>query len=199
MQSHTPRSEPQRTTAPRKRAILLEWMVYVQRRCRLLQESLHLAFDIVDRYLSSVSVRSSRLQLLGAAALLIASKYEEILPVRVEDLARLSDRAYTRGDVIDMEATVLFALDFRVSNPTSYSFLGRFLFIVDALEATRLTANYYLELAVQECDLLSYRPSLVALAVVCLAINHPEVREMDGLDGALPGVVRDTAWFLQRE
>jgi Cyclin, N-terminal domain/Cyclin, C-terminal domain len=167
-------------------------MVYIQRKCYLLQESLHLAFDIVDQYLSKARVLPCRLQLLGAAALLIASKYEETCPVRVADLARLSGRAYTRGDVIAMEATVLFKIGFCVSHPTSYSFLGRFLFIVDALETTRFAANYYLELAMQDCDLLLHRPSLVALAVVCLAINHPRVREKDGLDNTLPGVVRES-------
>jgi Cyclin, N-terminal domain/Cyclin, C-terminal domain len=171
-------------------------MVYVHRECHLLQESLHLAIDIVDRYLSIRKVRSHRLQLLGAAALLIASKYEQIYPVRVADLARLSGRAYTGGDVIVMEAEVLVAIDFSVSNPTSHSFLGRFLFIVDALETARFAANYYLELAVQDCDLLSHRPSLVALAVVCLAINQPDIREKDGLDGKLPGVVRDFVSIL---
>ena len=165
-------------------------------KCHLLQESLHLAFDIVDRFLSHTCVQPSRLQLLGATALLIASKYEEMNPVFVADLARLSGRAYTREDVLDMEAEVLFAIDFSVSKPTSYSFLGRFLFVVDALDTARFAANYYLELAVQDCDLLLHRPSLVALAVVCLAINQPGVREKDGLDRTLPGVVRDFVSIL---
>lgn len=168
----------------------MEWMVYVQRRCHLLPEALHLAFDIVDRYLSKKRVRAARLQLLAATALFIASKYEQICPVRLSDLAHFSGGTYKRQDVIDMEAKILRAIDFRVSKPTTYSFLGRFLFLADAPEMTRFAATYYLELAVQDCDLLSHRPSLVALAVVCLAINHPKVREKNGLDSTLPGVVR---------
>ena len=44
-------------------------------------------------------VKKSRLQLLGCACLLIASKYEEIHPPTVEELAYISDDTYTSAQI----------------------------------------------------------------------------------------------------
>jgi hypothetical protein len=49
-----------------------------QHRLTLMPESLYLASYIVDRYLSGENVPKKGLQLVGASAMLVASKYEEI-------------------------------------------------------------------------------------------------------------------------
>jgi cyclin B len=164
-------------------------MVSLHRSLCICPETLHLAFNIVDRFISIVSVPKTRLQLLGATAIFVAGKYEEIEHPHVESLVDKLEGVCTRQDVLDMESTVLFTLDFRISNPTSYPFLSRFLFIVRTRQATELAANYYLERSALDYALLACRPSLVAAAAVCLAINHPSLRRMDKLDRSLPGVV----------
>ena len=58
-----------------------------------------------------------------------------------------------------------------------------------------IAANYYTERMLQEHDSLKYRPSVIAAAAVCLAINHPELREFDEIQTAKPGVVRDRCFF----
>jgi G2/mitotic-specific cyclin-B, other len=63
---------------PKMRAILADWMVEVHRRFELMPETLYLTIYIVDRYLSLQPVLRRELQLVGIAAMLIASKYEEI-------------------------------------------------------------------------------------------------------------------------
>lgn len=60
------------------RAILADWMVEVHSRFELMPETLYLTIYIVDRYLSLQPVLRRELQLVGIAAMLIASKYEEI-------------------------------------------------------------------------------------------------------------------------
>jgi len=53
-------------------------------------------------------------------------------------------------------------------------------------------SKYYLERMLQEHDSLDYRPSLIAAAAVCLAINHPNIRETDGLaETPQPGVPKE--------
>jgi hypothetical protein len=171
------------------RATLFDWLVEIHRCFRLRTETLHLAFDIVDRYISIISVPRRRFQLLGATALVIASKYEEIEPPELQAVAHMTDGMCNRQDILDMETAVLCALDYRISNPTSYPFLRRFLFLIRAPRTTRCVAYYYLERSAQDYTLVSLRPSLVAAAVVSLAINHPDVRERDKLDRTPPGVV----------
>lgn len=57
---------------------------------KLLPETLFITVNIVDRYLSEVSVEKDLIQLVGVAALLIASKYEEIYPPNVKDFIYVS-------------------------------------------------------------------------------------------------------------
>lgn len=58
------------------RSLLVDWMVEVQETFELNHETLYMAVKIVDLYLSKVIVIKDKLQLLGAAALFIASKYD---------------------------------------------------------------------------------------------------------------------------
>ena len=60
------------------RAVLMDWLVQVHGRFALLPETLFLTVNYVDRFLSAKIVSIGKLQLVGATALLIASKYEEM-------------------------------------------------------------------------------------------------------------------------
>ena len=173
------------------RAILIDWLVDVHRKFLLAPETLYLTVNIIDRYLSLVQVARSRLQLVGVTALLIASKYEEIYPPLVRDCVYITNRAYTRQQVLDMEADILEQLDFRISKPTAYPFLLRFLDITGANDLMSVAAEYYTERMFQEISSLNVRPSLLAAASVCLAINQDSFR--DGTDDELPGIVR--SWW----
>jgi hypothetical protein len=53
-------------------------------------------------------------QLVGAAAMLVASKYEEIYPPLLKDFVYITDNQYTAEEILDMEKCVLFALDFDI-------------------------------------------------------------------------------------
>lgn len=58
------------------RSLLIDWMVEVQESFELNHETLYLAVKIVDTYLGKERVSKDGLQLLGAAALLIACKFD---------------------------------------------------------------------------------------------------------------------------
>ena len=50
------------------------------------------------------------MQLVGVAALLIATKYEEIYPPTVKDFIYLTDNTYTKSQILKMEESILFNL-----------------------------------------------------------------------------------------
>ena len=78
------------------RAILVDWIISVHSKFKLLPETLYLTINLIDRYFSLFQVRKSDVQLVGVAALLIATKYEEIYPPTVKDYIYLTDNTYTR-------------------------------------------------------------------------------------------------------
>ncbi len=58
--------------------------------------------------------------------MLIASKYEEIWAPEVRDFVYISDKAYTREQILQMEKLMLNTLAFNLTLPTSHNFLARF-------------------------------------------------------------------------
>lgn len=78
------------------RAILIDWLVDVHLKFKLLPETLYITVSIIDRFLERIKVSKSRLQLVGVTALFIASKYEEIYPPELKDFVYITDRAYTK-------------------------------------------------------------------------------------------------------
>lgn len=55
------------------RTILVDWLVEVAQEYKLHSETLFLAVSFIDRFLSVMSVVKSKLQLLGTAAMFVAS------------------------------------------------------------------------------------------------------------------------------
>ena len=157
---------------------------------RLLPETLYLCINILDRYLSCEPVPRKRLQLVGVTSLLVACKYEEIYPPEVKDCVYITDRAYTRSEVLETEAHIVKTLKFRMTVPTGYHFLQRFLHISKANREMKNLANFYMERMLQEYSTLSHRPSLVAAAAVVLAINNPDIVSLEDCgENRSPGVV----------
>ena len=68
---------------PRMRAILVDWLVEVHMKFKLIPSTLYLCVHLIDVYCAGNDVQRSRLQLVGITALLVASKYEEIYPPEV--------------------------------------------------------------------------------------------------------------------
>ncbi len=83
----------------RMRSILVDWLVEVHLKFKLVPETLYLTINVIDRYLERKEVTRPKLQLVGVTSLLIASKYEEIYPPELRDLVYICDRAYTRHEV----------------------------------------------------------------------------------------------------
>jgi len=92
----------------RMRSILVDWLVEVHLKFKLVPETLYLTINLIDRYLERQEVSRPKLQLVGVTSLLIASKYEEIYPPELRDLVYICDRAYTRSEVRFVSAPLLF-------------------------------------------------------------------------------------------
>ncbi|XP_059377759.1 cyclin-A2-like isoform X2 [Carassius carassius] len=108
------------------RAILVDWLVEVGEEYKLQNETLYLAVNYIDRFLSSMSVLRGKLQLVGTAAMLLASKFEEIYPPEVAEFVYITDDTYTKKQVLRMEHLVLTVLSFDLAAPTINQFLTQY-------------------------------------------------------------------------
>ena len=91
--------ENQPRLTERMRSILVDWLVDVHVEFKLVPETLYLTINLIDRYLERRVIARKKLQLVGVTCLLIASKYEEVHPVDLQDLVPISERVYTRAKV----------------------------------------------------------------------------------------------------
>jgi hypothetical protein len=151
------------------RAILIDWLVTVHAKFRLCTETLFLCINLVDRYLEKRAVSRNILQLLGVAAMLIASKYEEIYPPEIRDFIYITDKAYTKQQLLRMESDILNVLEFRVCVPTAWRFLERFSSQLGLDDTGFALARYCIELCLLEYHMLRYLPSELAACSVYLA------------------------------
>lgn len=62
------------------------------------------------------STSRKNLQLVGVAALLIASKYEELYPPEVQDFVYITDNTYTKEQILTMEKHILKVSSVNCSN-----------------------------------------------------------------------------------
>lgn len=85
------------------RAILVDWIIEVHLKFKLLPETLFITVSLIDRFLERVQIKRHDLQLVGVTAMLIASKYEEIYAPEVNDFVYITDNAYTKQQIFQME------------------------------------------------------------------------------------------------
>lgn len=150
------------------RAILIDWLVDVNVKFRLVPETLFLTVNLIDRYLTKNKVTRNKLQLVGVSSLLIACKYEEIYPPALKEFVAICDRAYTPNEILEMEAQILLSLEFELTHSSSLRFLERYSQIADIDQKAFFFARYLLETALLEYPLLKYKNSMLAAGAIFL-------------------------------
>jgi len=140
-------------------------------------ETLFLTVSLLDRYLKTRPVARAKLQLVGVTCMLIASKFEEIYAPEVRDFVNITDKAYSKQTILDMEVSILKTLDFKVVTVSPFAFLQRFLGVMKYGKTHRYLAQYILELTLVDYRMLKYLPSYLAAAAVLLANKIMRVSE----------------------
>lgn len=151
------------------RAILIDWLVDVHAKFRLLPETLYLAVNIIDRFLSRRTISLSKLQLVGVTAMCIASKYEEVMCPSIQNFCHLADGGYTDVEILRAERYMLKVLDFSMSYANPMNFLRRISKADNYDIQTRTVAKYFMEISLLDYRLMEHPPSLIAAASVWLA------------------------------
>lgn len=151
------------------RGVLVDWLIEVHQRFHLLPETLFLAVNIIDRFLSMKVVQLEKLQLVGITAMFIASKYEEVLSPHVQNFKHVADDGFSEDEILSAERYMLGVLQFNLSYPNPLNFLRRISKADNYDVQTRTLGKYMLEISLLDHQFIEHKPSLIAAASMYLA------------------------------
>ena len=153
------------------RAFLIEWIIDVHRKFKLVPEALYVTVFLLDQYMSKKHITKTQLQLLGVTTLWIAAKYEEIYPPELQDFLLVSENKFTGKEVIEMEKEILATMNFMITVPSAFRFLQRYRRLSGVLNNDEVFyyAWYILEICLLDASLLRFKPSQLAAASLILS------------------------------
>lgn len=151
------------------RNILVDWVIQVHHRFNLLPETLFLTINCIDRFLSVKVVSLGKLQLVGATAIFLAAKFEEVNCPTLNEILYMVDGGYTMDELLKAERFMLMMLDFSLGWPGPMSFLRRISKADDYDLETRTLAKYFLEVTLMDERFVGCTPSFLAAGAHCLA------------------------------
>lgn len=156
------------------RPCLVDFLVELHFTFRLRPETLYLTLNIIDRYVSRRIVYIKHYQLVGCAALWIASKFEdskERVP-SVDELFHYCQKTYEPSAFIQMEGHVLSTIQWTLGHPTAEAWL-RMLCCSPAphLEDPKVqhVARFLMEMTLFYREFVQYPPSAIAFGSLTLA------------------------------
>jgi hypothetical protein len=159
------------------RQTLVDWLSQVHLRYHMWPETLWIAVNIIDRFLSKRVVSFVKLQLVGVTAMFIAAKYEEIMAPSVDEFVFMTENGYTKEEILKGEKIMLQTLEFSISQYCSpYSWMRKISKADDYDIHTRTLSKFLTEVTLLDHRFLRAKPSLVA------AVGMYTARKMLGGD-----------------
>jgi len=130
----------------------------------LIPETLFISIQVVDLFLSSKHGQSVKdLQRVAVGAVLIVSKYEDIIPPSLDEMIKQMKAPCTREEILLLETKILNTLDFDLTVPTSFRFLERFSRISPKYNSAMDFGEFVIELANYDYEIVhKLKPSEIA-------------------------------------
>mmetsp|Transcript_25892 Transcript_25892/g.36917 ORF Transcript_25892/g.36917 Transcript_25892/m.36917 type:complete len:301 (+) Transcript_25892:65-967(+) len=187
--------EPTIITADDRMAVV-DWCYSVVDHCHFSRESVAIAMDMVDRYLSVPSETGDealrdqyKFQLLAVTALYVAIKINEAVAMSSATLSKITHGAYTVEEIEDMERTLLSGISWRCNAPNASQVGLSILSVISPYtNCSEVTwgflmdeMKYLAELAVRDYYFSTKRASTLALATIFNAIGRIRGKERQEL------------------
>eukprot|EP00542_Grammatophora_oceanica_P021335 CAMPEP_0194038392 /NCGR_PEP_ID=MMETSP0009_2-20130614/10632_1 /TAXON_ID=210454 /ORGANISM="Grammatophora oceanica, Strain CCMP 410" /LENGTH=271 /DNA_ID=CAMNT_0038680875 /DNA_START=9 /DNA_END=824 /DNA_ORIENTATION=+ len=155
---------------------MIEWFCKIVDYCQFERETVEIAVNYLDRYLSNKRVSSEesitrdRFHLVAMTSLYLAAKIHEPIAMEAPIVASLSGGQVTVEQLLDCEQELLGGLNWRMHPPTSMSFARHFVGRFKVLQREQLLelSKIQLEAAVQDYSIVQHNvlPSMLAAAAV---------------------------------
>ncbi|EPS58312.1 hypothetical protein M569_16502 [Genlisea aurea] len=192
-----------------QRLHMVHWIIEQATIQELQKETMFLAVNLLDRFLSKGYFKTSgNLQIAGIACLTLAIRIEENQPYNSisKKTFHVGNASYSRCEVVAMEWLVQEVLDFQCFLPTLYNFLWFYLKAARSNEFIEKTAKYLAVLTLMSHQQLCYWPSTVAAGLVILAslatnqdasCNRITAIHAKEKDNHLPECIKSMEWLVK--
>lgn len=161
----------QKDITEKMREILVDWIINVHLKFKLLEETLFLSIILIDRYLQNVQISRKNLQLVGVASLLISCKYEEIYLPTIKSFIYITDNAYEKEELLDMERNILSNLEYDISYPSLLRYMEMLFIKLNYINDIFLTNKMYFLLELLLTKLIFYKYTQIELVIACFLLS----------------------------
>ena len=152
------------------REILFDWLIEVHKKYKLSDNTLYITGNLIDRFTErKPELKRTKYQLLGVSALFIAGKYNDIYPPESKDYSYITDDAYTKKEVVEME--ILKELNYTITFPTQYNFLEIYRKLLNMDDKTYHLSFYCIDICFINYNMIKYKPSFLAAASCLLSFR----------------------------
>lgn len=196
---------------PALRARMIDWMIEVLTNFKCDDQTFFLAVSLIDRYFKSKSETReiSDLHIIGVTTMFIASKYEDIYPLKMKMVfEKIAHKKLAIEDIKSLELDILKCIDYKIPCPTVLDFLRVYLHEVlgiGHMGKTSLTqeekdkvptcsntpaglnhliykmAMYLAKMSMHDYELSGRKPSLVGIGSLYVALKICEQLKKDTL------------------
>ena len=154
------------------REILFDWLIEVHKKYKLSDNTLYITGNLIDRFTErKPELKRTKYQLLGVSALFIAGKYNDIYPPESKDYSYITDDAYTKKEVVEMEMEILKELNYTITFPTQYNFLEIYRKLLNMDDKTYHLSFYFIDICFINYNMIKYKPSFLAAASCLLSFR----------------------------
>ena len=152
---------------------IIQQIFFIQFTTDLKDETVYLAINLIDRYLSiNKTFSKNNFILLSYTCLYLAEKFEEIYYNDLFDfiyLAKKSNSIFTAIDMIHMEYNILKSLNYDILTVYPIHFLNKYFLILNDPKEVYFLAQFYLELSLSNLEFIKLKSSLKASCCLFLA------------------------------
>jgi hypothetical protein len=130
LQNLTDNSLMKHKITPALRARMIDWMIEVLTNFKCDDQTFFLAVSLLDRYFKNkTDTREiSDLHIIGVTVMFIASKYEDIYPLKMRMVfEKIAHRKLAIDDIKGLELDILKSINYKIPAPTVLDFLRVYL------------------------------------------------------------------------
>ena len=153
------------------RSILVDWIIDVHGKFGFTDETLYMTVLIIDRYSSIKKITRNEYQNLGISALMISCKHEEINVPKVEDFIYITDNAYNKEEVFNMEQNILNGLNYDLLYPSPIKFFEYLSLKFNFDKKQFYFGKYLMETFLINLTWIKYSPSVIACAAAYIVMK----------------------------